>query len=77
MCALKEIKTPQPFHFPAKAGYEDASIEFVHDSDCAVQLGENLPGIKIERQDDRTLVVIPPDPACDRTSWLVGCDGGP
>lgn len=78
ICALKEIRMLQPCHLPSGDGHKLASVEFIHESSCVIQGADGLArSIQIERQADKTILTVHPDPACDETRWLVGPEGGP
>jgi len=77
LCALKEIRIPQLSPLPPEDGHKQVCVEFLHDTGCAVQPVGPSASIQIERQDDKTTLTIPPDPACDETRWCVGVEGGP
>jgi small subunit ribosomal protein S9 len=77
ICALKEIKTPRPPPFPSGGGHGPVCVEFLHEPGCAVQPVAGLTNIQIQRQDDKTILTVPPDPTCDETHWVVGAEGGP
>lgn len=75
--ALKEIRIPQPSPLPGEEGHRPMCIEFLHEPGCVVQPADGLANIQIERQDDKTILTIPPDLTCDETRWLVDPEGGP
>jgi ribosomal protein S9 len=75
ICALKEIKIPQPPPFPSAGGHEPVCVEFLHEPGCAVQPADGLANIQIKQQDDKTTLTIPPDPTYDETRWLVRPQG--
>jgi len=76
ICALKEIKIPQPPPFPSGGGHGSVCVEFLHEPGCAVQPADDHTNIQVERQDKKTILTIPPDPTCDEACWLVGSEGG-
>lgn len=77
LSVLTEIKLPQLHHLPTGDGHKPVCIEFVHEADCAVQPLSNLAKIKVEPQDGKTILGVPPDPACDESHWLIGPKLGP
>lgn len=78
ICALKEIRIIQPFPLPSEDGHRPVCVEFLHEPGCVVLPADGLAcNIEIEREDDKTILSIPPDPTCDETCWLVGHKGGP
>lgn len=77
ICALKEIRILQPFPLPSEDGHRPVCVEFLHEPGCAVLPADGLAcSIEIEREDDKTILSIPPDPTCDETRWLAGHKGG-
>jgi hypothetical protein len=78
ICALKEVRILQPFPLLSEDGHRPVCVEFLHEPGCAVLPADGLAcSIEIEREDDKTILSIPPDPTCDETRWLVGHKGGP
>ncbi|MDO9581124.1 MAG: hypothetical protein Q7J06_11275 [Bacteroidales bacterium] len=77
ICALKEIRIPQPSPFPLEIGHRSVCVEFLHEPGCAVQPADGFTYIQIEHQYDKTILTIPPNPTSDKTRWLVGSEGGP
>ncbi|MBI3951927.1 MAG: hypothetical protein HY314_15880 [Acidobacteria bacterium] len=78
ICALREIRIPQPFPLPFEDGHRPVRVEFLHESGCAVQpINGSASSAQIEYENDKTILSIPPDPTCDETRWLVGPKGGP
>ena len=73
--ALKEIRLVQPSPLPSEDGHRPVCVEFLHEPGCSVQPEDCPTNIQIERQGDKTTLIIPPDPTCDKTRWLVGPDG--
>ena len=74
-CALKEIRILQPSPLPPEGGHGLVCVMFLHEPGCAVQPADGLANIQIERQDDKTILTIPPDPTYDETPWLVSPEG--
>lgn len=58
-------------------GHKPVCVEFLHETNCMVQPVSSLANIQIERQGDKTILTIPPNPACDESRWLVSPAGGP
>ncbi len=77
ICALKKIQIRQPSPLPSEDGHGLVCVMFLHEPGCAVQPADGLTNVQIERQDDKTILTIPPDPIYDETRWLVGPEGGP
>ncbi|NQT84569.1 hypothetical protein HQ563_16220 [bacterium] len=78
VACLRDIRIHQPPPLPPEGGHKAVCIEFLHQPNCKVRLSkESLAKvINIEPESDRTVATIPPDPACDETSWLLVPDDG-
>ena len=74
---LKELKVLQPSSLPSEDGHKPVRVELAHEADCAVQPVSNVTNIQVERQDDKTVLIVPPDLDCDESTWLVGPERGP
>lgn len=74
---LKEIRTDPFPPFPLEDGHKPVYVRFFHDPGCVIQPADDSLNIQMERQDDETILTIPPDPKCDKTYWHVGSQGGP
>jgi hypothetical protein len=76
--ALREIKIFQPSPFPSEGAHGSVYVEFIHESDCAIQPTDDLAlSIQIERKNNKTILTIPPEPIYDETRWRVGSEGKP
>lgn len=75
--ALREISIFQPSPLPSANGHKEVRVEFLHEPGCSVQPADSLTNIQIDRQDDKTILTIPPDLTNDETRWLVSREGGP
>jgi len=78
MNTLKGITVLRSSPLPSEGGHKPVRVEFLHEPMCTVQPADSLAcSIQIEREDNKTILTIPPDPTCDETCWLVGPRGGP
>ena len=76
--ALKEIKIFQPSLFPSETQRGPVYVEFIHESDCAIQPADDLArSIQVEGKGNKTRLTIPPSPTYDETGWRVGSKGTP
>jgi small subunit ribosomal protein S9 len=76
--ALREIKILQPSPFPSEGEHEPVDVEFIHESDCAIQPANDLArSIQVESKNNKTILTIPPEPVYDETRWRVGSEGKP
>ncbi|MBU0634818.1 MAG: hypothetical protein KKA52_07115 [Candidatus Omnitrophica bacterium] len=74
---LKDIKMQQPSPFPPESGHGVVFIDLFHESDCHIQAIDNSEGnMMIKRQNNKTILTIPPNPTRDKTCWLVGSNDG-
>ena len=78
MSALRDIAITQPPPLPSEGGHQAICVDFMHDTQCDVQLvGVPTEGIEIQREGVRTRVHIPPNPDADETTWAIGITDGP
>ncbi|MEM3402606.1 MAG: 30S ribosomal protein S9, partial [Candidatus Hadarchaeales archaeon] len=77
LSVLREIRLPPLLHFPTGDGHKPICVELVYEADCAVQPVGNLAKIQVEHQKDKTLLIVPSDPACDESQWLIGPEHRP
>lgn len=69
---LKEISIPTAGPAPSPDGHVAQTVEIVHDGGYRVtEQEQKCPGVKVERDTDKTILTIPPMAECDRTSWLI------
>lgn len=78
LCALKDIRVSQQSPLPAPDGHKPCRVEFSHEPGCIVQpVDKHDWDIHVQPDEGQTVVVIPPDPTCDRTRWRVSSNGTP
>lgn len=78
VAGLRRITIRDVSPFPPAEGHRQAIIDFHHERDCQVEPIEPCIGdLKIERQTEKTTVIIPASQEFDRSRWLVGDAGGP
>lgn len=76
--ALREIKVPQPSPFPTEGEHGPVCVEFIHESDFAIQPTDNLArSIQIESKNNKTMLIVPPEPIYDETRWRIGSKSKP
>lgn len=73
---LKAIKKQQPRPLPSEEGHTPVHVEFLHAPECTVKLVDQCTSIEIQREEGKTTVTIPPNPANDETRWHVEAEGG-
>ncbi len=75
--ALKEIVVHPHSPLPGLDGHSSVPIEFVHNSGCVIRLAEGSDeSLQVQRTEDKTVAVIPPNHVWDRTRWSINIDGG-
>jgi hypothetical protein len=75
---LHGITTDAYSALPGPTGHSPVRIEFIHEPGCLARLAkEESRSLEVRRTDNRTSVLIPPDPAWDLTYWDVTPSGGP
>lgn len=75
--SLKRIKLLELCPLPSEDGHKSVYVEFLHEPDFILQPAEDYRHIQIERECERTVLIICPDPAWDETRWLVSLKDGP
>jgi cytochrome c-type biogenesis protein CcmH/NrfF len=74
--SLRDIRIEQ-YPVPSEKGHRPATVEFHHDATCTVQHAEYTgSGPQLVCESGKTIILISPDPALDKTAWLVS-GGGP
>ncbi len=73
LTALKHIRMESSDLLPGPNGYDNVTAQFLHQTDCKVELidGDTQHALEIRREDERTIVTVPPKPDCDKTLWRV------
>lgn len=69
--SLKHIALSESRPLPTEGGYRLVYVEFLHEPDCVVQPVEPPANIQLDRQREKTIGTIPPDPTCDQSRWSV------
>ena len=77
LSALRDIKIIQISPVPFTDGHSPVRVEFHHEPGCTIQPVGDIPAIRTERDDEKTILTIPPDPTLDETSWIVAPQRGP
>ncbi|MEW6567673.1 MAG: 30S ribosomal protein S9 [Chloroflexota bacterium] len=76
--SLRDIRFVDSSPSPLEEGHGPARVEFLHDRGCRVQPLSHIEGpVHIEQADDKTVLVVPPDPRLDLTRWRVCAEGSP
>jgi hypothetical protein len=76
--ALKEIIVQSHSCLPSSDGHSSVSIEFFHDSGCAIRLAEGDEDIlQVQHTGSKTIAIIPPNTVWDRTRWSINIDNRP
>jgi len=69
---LKDLRILLSSPLPPTEGYDSVQVEFCHEPGCTVAPdSSDMNGIQIEHEDNKTILIVPPDPAYDRTKWII------
>jgi len=73
LTALNDIRIEISDFFPGPNGYDNVTVQFLHQTDCKTELMDedikHTLEIRCERR--QTIVVIPPKPDCDKSHWIL------
>lgn len=74
--ALNDIRIESSDFLPGPIGYNNVSVQFLHQTNCKVELMDDdvQHVLEICRESGQTIVTVPPKPNCDETHWIL-CDG--
>jgi len=69
---LQDIQIMNSECLPEPDGYNDVTVQFSHQANCKVEpAGEDMHhALTIRRENDFTIVAIPPRPDYDKTHWI-------
>lgn len=73
MVALKDIQTQSYASLPGPDGHDSVTVQFSYQTDCRVELmDENAEHVlEIRRENERTIVSVPPRQDYDKTHWIL------
>lgn len=73
MIALKDIRMESSDCLPCPNGYDNVTVEFLHQTNCKVELidEDTEHALEIRRENGQTIVTVPPEPDCDKTHWIL------
>ncbi len=72
MIALKDIQTEKYPSLPGPNGHNSVTVQFLHQADSRVEPEDkHTDALEIRRENERTIVTVPPNPDCDKTIWRV------
>ena len=71
--SLNDIRVENSDYLPGPNGYDNVSVQFLHQTDCKAELVDNAtqPSLEIRRERGQTIVTVPPKPDCDKTHWIL------
>jgi len=76
--ALHKVRTLQSSPFPSEDGHEPSRIELHHDFNFVIKPADDLARkIQLERENNKTILIVPPASIYDETQWFVGSSGQP
>jgi len=72
MAALKDIRMESLDFLPGPNGYENVTVQFLHQTDCKVELmdEDTRHVLEVRRESGQTIVTVPPKQDCDKTHWI-------
>lgn len=73
---LRDLRILSSSPLPPTGGYDPVRVEFCHEPGCMVEPDSLDMGIQIEHGDNNTILIVPPDPAYDKTKWIVASQDG-
>jgi len=70
---LKGIQIVNSKPLPEPDGYNDVIVQFIHQANCKVEPmdEEMFHALTIRRENDLTIITIPPRPDYDKTHWIL------
>jgi len=76
MTSLNDIRIKSSGFLPSPEGYDNATVQFLHQSNCKVKIKDEdiLHTLKIHRESSQTIVTVPPEQFCDKTHWILRDD---
>jgi len=71
--ALNNIRIERSDFLPGPNGYNNVTVRFLHQTGCKVELmnEDTQHTLEIRRENDQTIVTIPPKSDCDKTHWIL------
>lgn len=76
--AIDKITIHQNYVLPARSGHQEITVELAHKPNCSIKLAAPTnSSIVIKKEINHTIVVIPPKPEADESSWFLGTENGP
>jgi len=76
--AIDEMKIHQNSALPEKSGHQEVTVELTHKPNCTIKpAAPTNSSIVIKKEMNYTIVVIPPKPEADESSWFLGIENGP
>lgn len=73
MVALKDIYMESSDYLPGPNGYDNVTVQFIHQTDCKVELTDEdaQDAIEIRRERYQTTATVPPTADRDKTQWIL------
>ena len=73
IAGLKDIQIMNSECLPGPDGYNDTTVQFIHQANCKVEPAdeEMHHALDIHQKNDITIVTIPPRPDYDKTNWTL------
>jgi hypothetical protein len=75
---IDKIKIHQNSVLPEESGHQEVTVELTHKPNCTIKpAAPTNNSIVIKKEMNHTIIVIPPQPEADESSWLLGIENGP
>ena len=73
LTALSDIRMESSDLLPGPNGYDNVTVQFLHQTDCKAELmDEDIQhALEIRRESGQTIVTVPPKPDCDKSHWIL------
>lgn len=73
LTALNDIRMESSDFLPGPNGYDNVSVQFLHQTNCKVELKDEdtQHSLEIRSESDLTIVTVPPKPDCDKSHWIL------
>lgn len=76
LIAFKDICMERSDCLPGPNGYDNVTVQFLHQADCGFEPNDKgIEALEIRQENGQTIVTVPPRPEYDKTLWCVRSDG--
>ncbi|MCK4329522.1 hypothetical protein KAX02_06730 [candidate division WOR-3 bacterium] len=73
LTALNDIRMESSDFLPGPNGYDNVTVQFLHQTDCKAELMDEdiRHALEIRGESGQTIVTVPPKPDCDKSHWIL------